>query len=244
MQKTITFFFFILSVVLFTACKKGEPIETYSFAKFQVNYKSFVDAPDVTVNIDSISMGVLTAGSGVSKLASPGGKKMKLTVKRASTGEVLLDSTFTPGVNNLFTLFISDALGISEFYTPPATQPQPDKIRIQLFHHIKTEVEHKVNFKFYTDPVGDGSVFEPTEYELNNVAYGQLSEVIDLPGDAQYYIKTYDAETGEILLDLFEGFYGYGLISADLGKQEIIEVVAPYDPEFGIFYDIFKIYPL
>lgn len=243
MQKKIAFFFFILSVVLFTACKKGEPVETFSFAKFQVNYKSFVDAPDVTVNIDSISLGVISGGGNVSKLASLAEKKMTLTVKRTSTGEVLLDSTFTPGVSNNFTLFISDALGISEFYTPPATQPKPDEIRIQLFHHIKDTAEHDVTFKFFIDPTGDFSVFEPTEYELKNVKYGQLSDIIDLPGGNRYFIKAYDVKTGEILVNLFEGF-GDGRIAVGVGEHQIVEVTADYYEEYGLFYNIFNIYPL
>jgi hypothetical protein len=215
------------------------PVEAFRHANIFVSYKAFIDAPEVLVLADKDTIGILNAGSAVQRLFPTGGKAMTLTIKNRATGAVLLDSVFTPLPENKFELFITDLLGITQFYQPPANMPDAHTARVQLFHRITYQgAEKKLNFKFYLANATADS-FAETPYVLNNVVYGQPSAFIDLPlsEGKNYYIKTYDAETGELLLDLFEGFGGYGSMSVTGGKQQVAIVKAADDPNYGIFYD-------
>lgn len=239
--------FLLAWVIVYTSCEKGEAVENIHYTKVTVAYKDFVESPPVVVSIDTAVLGEMNAGNVKESLFESPVKPMTISVKDLN-GQLLLDSTFTPGNHHQFTLFISELLGIREFYTAPQTQPDSQHYRIQLFHKIVAfGVQKNATFKFFIDRNGDASVFEPTYFELKNVPFGKLSAPVDLPalsGAAYYAVKAYDAATGDIILDLFEGFPGYGAIPPFPGQHVIINVVTVDDPDYGPFYDIFQAYQL
>jgi hypothetical protein len=236
-----------------SSCQKTMPVEVFRHAYVLVTYKDFIGSPGVLVLVDKDTLGTINAGGGVSRVLTTDGKPMTLTVKNATTGEVLLDSVFTPAAQNKFVLFISDLIGVAQFYKPPAISPDANTIKMQLFHQVivNGEEHKKVNFQFFTRE-GYSGPFTATPYELKNVEFGKLSEPIVLPLPPvnstgyrpAYYIRTYDAETGAVLLDIWEE-YGSGVIEYRIGGKSIIVNVKSDDyPPDGAFYNLLDVYEL
>lgn len=241
-------YFFLLLMVSFAAlvgCNKETPIENYDYARIIVIYKNFSQAPGITVHLDNSLLGSLQPGRTREDLILATNNQVNLKIKRETTGELLLDSSFVPARLNNFTLFITDLLNVAQFYTPPPQPVNVDSFRIQLLNNIK--IQHtgkKINFKFFVPLMPTLTGFEQlTGYELNNVPYGKLSEPIDIP-KLKYpapqpqtvlrpvYIKAYDAETGQLLVDLKTGTanntYGNviqtGSYTTPAGKYNVINV--------------------
>ncbi|MET0395101.1 MAG: hypothetical protein ABW019_18285, partial [Chitinophagaceae bacterium] len=220
-------------------------IENYEYATIGVAYKNFSQAPAITIQVNDAVLGTLQAGITGEYRILLSDKPVTLRIKRQSSNELLLDSVFVPKRNNYFTLFITDLLNVASFYTPPATPVPGDSNRLQLLNNVKVQgVGKKVNFKFFAPATPSQAAFEElTAYALNNVEYGKLSPVINIAvskypvGQPQtisraVYIKAYDAETGQLLIDLKTGAsnatYGRIISSASLatagGKYTVVNV--------------------
>lgn len=247
-MKTHLIYILLFSGVLaFSACKKGEPLQEKVFTSITVTSKDLVDVPSVLIYADDVLLDTLDKGASLTSLLKRDKPTIRLSVRSLQTGEHLLDSVFKVQVNNSFTILIDQALNIKQFYKPGVSQVDAQHIRMQLYHKIVfNDVEQKkVNFKFFTR-VGSTGAFTPTNYELKNVEFGKLSEPIDLPTDPtglfKYYVKTYNSETGDLLIDLYED-YGDGAIFYTVGGKSIVVNVKTDDyPPYGAFYNLLDWY--
>ena len=246
-------------VFFISGCKKGEALPGYQFAKVYVQNKAFVNTPDISVTIDTVAFGVLEKGDSRTKLIARNSKPVTLTVKDPSTGEVLLDSVFTPSIDNQFRILIDNTLGLRQFYSA-TDQPDVDEghWRIQLFHKVKRQgVEQTLTFKVFVDEDGSSTTFTELPIEFKNVKYGQLSDAIDItritydpPNDAyekDIYIKGYDAATGELLIDIVPfNVSPINWLFQGTGRSYVMPVPVTEDTTTGaLTFDWFsEIYPL
>jgi hypothetical protein len=254
MKKTFQYILLFPALLfVLNSCQKSMPVEVFRHAYVLVTYKDFIGSPGVLVLVNKDTVGTVNAGGSVARVLVTDGKPMTLTVKNTTTGAVLLDSVFTPLAQNKFILFISDLIGVAQFYKPPATVPDANTIKMQFLHQVivNGEEHKKVNFQFFTRD-GYSGPFTPTSYELKNVEFGKLSEPIILPLPAAnssgyrpfYYIKTYDAETGAVLLDIWEDYSSGIIMYATGGKSVIVNVKSDDYPPDGAFYNLLDVYEL
>ncbi len=251
MKRNNQFIFLLLHVallLLLQSCTKERQVEEHEYAKIEVVYKNFDQAPDIELELDNGPIGSLNAGQSKTELMIRTGETNRLSIKRLSTGALLLDTVFQPQQQNKFTVWITDLLKIAAFYTQPVISPDSTKLRV-LNNTIVQGAGRKVNFKFFRQLNRTLTGFEELAgYELRNVEYGKLSELITLPkvmmpaGQPQtqtsgIYIKTYDAQTGQLLIDLKTGTtnatYGRvlpatstGSLNSILGKFFIVNVIS------------------
>jgi hypothetical protein len=219
MQKYVFYSLFLFSLIL-TSCSKETEIQSFQFSKVMVTSKQYIGTPTVKVYIDDVLMGDLVPNGYVSKVIPAANKPVTLTVKDPASGELLIDSTFLPQMNNQFTVLIDNELGIRQFYTPATSQPRPvpsDSFRIQLFHKIEYQSSRRtVTFKVFEDLSGSTSTVDLHELPIQiTVPYGRISADLNIPyqlktnGRAKKYrLKAYDAVTGEILVDILTPFKG------------------------------------
>lgn len=227
MQKYFLYSVFLFSLVI-TGCSKEKQIEDYQFSKVIVSSKSYIGTPNVDAYIDGVSMGTILPGRSGSKLIPGAGDSVKLTVKDPVTSELLLDSTFLPGMDNRFTILIDNTLGIRQFYTPSTAPVRPvptDSFRIQIFHKIEYQnIKRTVTFKIFEDLSGSTTTVDLHELPIQiTVPYGQVSSELNIPYQLKtngrpkkYRVKAYDAITGEILVDILAPY------SASTPRLEIV----------------------
>lgn len=249
-MKRYILYLMILVTALLNGCSKEQTIKTGTYAQVNIAIKRFFDLPptlDIYFNDKKVGNIDQQGIDYFNTLITADGSPVKLTIKQHEGDVKLLETTFTPSKYNGFTIVVDKSLGITEFYiAPPVSDVDADHIRMKLFHRVVVNgVPHnKVNFKFYTrlDFSGD---FNDTPFELKNAEAGKLSESIDLPVQPDgtfYYIKTYDAETGELLLDLSPD-YADGSILMDTrvgGKSYLVNVQTDDYPPYGAFYNLLK----
>ncbi|MFT3827469.1 MAG: hypothetical protein QM731_26340 [Chitinophagaceae bacterium] len=219
MQKAHLFCLLVLAII-FGSCKKEVAVETYSYARIKVIYKNFAQAPDIKIEANATTLGTMKVLPQVpfEGLIMKTSERVSLRIKRLSNDSLLLDTAFVPARENVFTVFITDLLNVAAFYTPPATPVSPDSNRLQLLNNVKVQgVGVKVNFRFFAPLTTTLTSFEELpQYAVNNVEYGKISAPVDIPkmkyptGQVQtvlrpIYIKTYDAVTGTLLVDLKTG---------------------------------------
>lgn len=250
MKTTSIYILLLTGLLLLNACKKGEPLAEQSFASITVTSKPLVDVPSVLIYADDVLLDTLDGGATLTNLVPRGKSSIKLSVKDLATGALLLDSVFTPEVNNKFTILVDQALGIRQFFKPAASQVDDQHIRMQFYHRIVVNgVERrKVNFKFFARR-GFTGPFTTTDYELKDVEFGKLSPAIDLPlldpkGDLVYYMRTYDSQSGELLLDIFEDFQGGDIKYYTGGRSIIVNVRSDDYPPDGAYYNFLDAYEL
>ncbi|RKR83373.1 hypothetical protein BDD43_3580 [Mucilaginibacter gracilis] len=253
MKKYTTLLYLFAFAVLLNACKKGEPLPEKSFANITVISKALLDVPPLTVYVDSVLLDTVGGGSAGTILIERKKTTMKLTIKNLQTGKTLLDSTFTVKPKNSFTVLVDNSLGIATFYTP-STKPIPaDSGSVQLFCNsvVGGMTGKGLTFKLFTT-YDNANTFNPTTYEVKNLENGKLAAPLMLPltKDAvgvmpTYYIQTVDPDTGTILSNLFPGFSGYGQVTVEPGKNNVVKVDIISDPLYGNFYNSpFLYFPL
>lgn len=232
------------------SCKKSELLPEKSFASINVRSKSLVNVPSVLVYVDSTLLDTLDGGAGLSSLLSREKPTMKLSIRDLATGKHLLDSVFKVQIKNNFTFLIDNALGLASFYTPSTKVVSKDSCTFQLFYNSDIGIVpgRKLRFEVYSSP-DRGNSFERTSYPDMTVEKGKLSAVYTLPAGGYtatvgYYLKTYDAETGELVCSFEPGFFGYGSPILEQGKNLIFHVKFDYYPDYGNFYNLIDSYPL
>lgn len=233
---------------LFPACQKETAIQNYEFAEVYVSYRKFIGYYPVNIYLNDKNLGKLDVDSAdyLKAVVPVSDAPATLAIKRTD-GTLLFDTSFVPQMSNNFTLLISEDLGLAQFDALQAIPPDAQHMRMQLFHKIVVNgVQHpKVDFKFFTRNTLPGS-FTATPYELKNVEFGKLSGPIDLPvlgtPGVYYYIRTYDSQTGELLLDLWED-YNDGIIRYSTGGKSVVVNVRTDDyPPDGAFYNLLDVY--
>lgn len=247
MSNRFTFWVVAFAGLFFSACKKETVIEKYEFAKISVSYKKLVGYFPVNVFVNGQDLGMLDIDSAdhLQTVVPLADTPVKLSVKKED-GSVLLDTTFVPQMNNNFTLLISDELGIAQFYTPAATQPDEQHMRMQFYHQVivNGEEHQMVDFKFFTRN-GVSGPFTETPYEVKNAAFGKLSTSIDLPvlePGALYYMRIYDSGTGALLLDLWDDYNDGAIIYTTGGKSIIVNAKTDDYPPDGAFFNRIEVY--
>jgi hypothetical protein len=219
-------FLWMIIVIFSMSCQKERPVKEYKFMQLTVDYKSFgsEETPPVQIWVGNTVIGGVGAGKSFSKLIPRSDSIMDLIIKDADLN-VLMDTTFVPTIHNNFSIVISNALGFKGFYKD-SNPPDQEHFRLRLVNRLKSsDPNRKLDFKFFRNGDIMFSFYESTSFEIRNVGYGELSESIDLPItqlegiDQIYYIKAYDAVTGEVLFDLIPGVDDiiYGALGLDMG---------------------------
>lgn len=248
---------FLLTVFIFSACKKADPVEEFSFSKLSLSYMDFLESPRIKVFLGESEIGVMEPAGFMEKIIPNSDQELDLIIKDSESGDVLLDSSFIPAETNNFTILVSNLLNIRSFYVPPAEQVDQEHLRIQLFNRIQfSDGDRKLTFKFCTNKDRTyRNGFDDESFEIKDVSYGELTTYIDLPAIKldnrfykDWYIRGYDAETGDIVFDLKTGVSGaqYGRLtttSTAFGKSNIIELKSVENPSTGVVtYDRFTAY--
>lgn len=252
MRKKIIYMMMLSCIFLFNACKKGEPIPERSFASITVSSKAMLDVPAVLVYVDDELIDTVSGGGSGAKLISRDKETKTLYIKDLETGKVLLDSVFTVKAKNNFTVLVDKTLGIATFYSAAETVVPADSVSVQLFYNADFGglTGRKLTFKIFATYDGENS-FVATPYEVKGLESGTLSEplLMSYNKDASgvlptYCVQTLDAETGDVVMELYTGFWGYGMLMIEPGKNYVNNVKAAGDPTNGYFYDIFQYFQL
>jgi hypothetical protein len=174
-----------------------------------------------------------------------------LSVKDATTGELLLDTTFIPQKNNNFNILADNTLGIRQFIASSSSNPVDDQHwRVQFFHKIrKNGIPQTVTLKLYKDEGGNATIFSELPIIMENVKYGELSAEADVPRttflnqfgfemDNDIYVKAFDAATGELLVDIVP--FATSLINylfySGTAKHYVVPLPATEDTSTGMLY--------
>lgn len=239
---------------MLAGCSKGEEVQHSDLlTSVRLYYKNLPGAPDVIIYYDgdSVSQISLTSqGGDVNELALYFRRdelEHRVRIDRRADHTPLLDTFFRGTLVNEFRFSISDLLGIRQFGFPAPENIPAGTFRLRLRHYMKDKLGEgrRLSFRFFLHD-GSGTNLLPTGIAVSNLAYDTLSGPLDLPfnDSLQYCIKTYDAATDSLLIDISPGYTDGTLSDLAEGHSHLIEVHTKTNFTGKLFYDRFKYYRL
>lgn len=170
----------IVLLLAFSACKKGQPVETQRFSKLSIPFLFVSDTPPLDLYLNE-KLATTTVGSSLDPVSIPVGVPVHITLKKAKQEEILKDTIITADKAATSLMFAyNESLGFNRFINSnDFVRPAADSAAFMFYNNYQNFGSGSIDIIFYSDKNGN-TIAEPEEEigALRNIPLGKLSEKI------------------------------------------------------------------
>lgn len=227
MQQQRYLLYFMVILLTFSACKKGELVKAQQFSELAIPVL-FSDTPPLDLYLNGQLADSTVFGNGFSHINIPLGSPVQITLRKKHEQEALRDTTITANTTATSLMYAyNEALGFNRFMNSSEfIRPPQDSAAFMFYNNYQNFGNGRIDIIFYADRDGSFTA-EPNEEigALRNIPLGKLSERISFPRPANsnaepdiYFLvvdtdtkRNIDNETVNALYGIPENYFSLSL---------------------------------